>query len=333
MRARTLLLGVAGVAVPLAVPYLAYAAIPFFGPIVPAGVQQCAAGFGALVQVINNVIAFAITMLLVFIAPLMIGYAGFLYVVNPINPANKAKAKQVLINAIVGLLVSLVAWLAVDAVMAALYHPTDSTWGTWYTLVSGNGDACLLSVAQLNAANSTAAGGTGTGSIQPTGVNGATGLNTYNGGTGSPCDASTVMDAASQGGYTLTTAQANTLACIAGPESSCGAQNQNYNWGNGSSAAGAFQVTLQGNSDCYNNSVCEAAAGVSGPLNCASAFSGGNVKSDAASQTLASECLQAAGNTNCSIVAAACVLQKQGFSAWTADPHSSIQQNCINTYQ
>ncbi|MEK7125930.1 MAG: hypothetical protein AAB835_00375, partial [Patescibacteria group bacterium] len=63
------------------------AAIPFFGPIIPQEGNQavCAAGWGMLITVINNIIAFSITIAIVFVAPLMIAYAGFLFVVNPVN--------------------------------------------------------------------------------------------------------------------------------------------------------------------------------------------------------------------------------------------------------
>lgn len=120
------------------------AAIPNFDPIVP---KNCPAGWGMLVTVINNIITVLLSIMIVFVAPLMIAYAGFLFVVNPTNPGGKEKAKQILTNTIVGIIISLSAWMIVGAIMAVLYKdPTSSgsTWGTWQELmVGGSADACL----------------------------------------------------------------------------------------------------------------------------------------------------------------------------------------------
>jgi hypothetical protein len=157
-----------------------------------------------------------------------------------------------------------------------------------------------------------------------------------------PCNAATDADGVSGSGYSLTASQASTLACIAKYEDSCNAApsppnpcwNKDCGTGSGkaSTAAGAFQVLLSSNSSCYDNSVCETAAGVSGPLNCRSAFtSNGYLKTDPASQALITECLNAANSLNCSVSAAACLLQNNGgsFSPWVADKSSSGQAQCI----
>lgn len=130
-----------------ALPLAAHAAetIPFFGPIVPA---NCPAGWGLLVTVINNIIIVLLSIMIVFFAPLMIAYAGFLFVVNPTNAGGKEQAKKILTNTIVGIIISLSAWMIVGAIMAVLYKdPTrdGSTWGTWQELMVGGGssDGCL----------------------------------------------------------------------------------------------------------------------------------------------------------------------------------------------
>lgn len=146
MRSRTLffalLLAVGTFALPLAAHA---AAIPYFGPIVP---KNCPAGWGLLIEVINNIIIVLLSIEIVFFAPLMIAYAGFLFVVNPTNAGGKEKAKQILTNTILGIIISLSAWMIVGAVMAALYKPPKdsggSTWGTWQELMVGGGaDSCL----------------------------------------------------------------------------------------------------------------------------------------------------------------------------------------------
>ena len=135
----------------LVLPALAHAAaIPFFGPIIPQGNAQdvCPAGFGMLMEVINNIIRLALTVAIVFVAPLMIAYSGFLFVVNPVNSSGKEKAKSVLTNTIVGIVIALASWMIVDAIMAVLYNPSAqsgvTTLDVWSNLIStGSSPACL----------------------------------------------------------------------------------------------------------------------------------------------------------------------------------------------
>jgi hypothetical protein len=138
----------------LTLPHLAHASIPFLGPIIPqAGVQStCAAGWGMLIVVINNIIQFLITIAISFVAPIMIAYAGFLFVVNPVNAGGKERAKSILTNTIVGIVISLSAWLVVDAVMAVLYtSPSDTrgAWGAWTDLITTNDAFCAPQTGSL----------------------------------------------------------------------------------------------------------------------------------------------------------------------------------------
>ena len=143
------------VVVLLALPTVAQAAaIPFFGPIIPnepitinniaSNQNVCAAGWGMLITVINNIIAFSITIAIVFVAPLMVAYAGFLFVVNPVNSSGIAKAKSILLNTIVGIVIALAGWMIVDAIMAVLYNANASNGrggvlGTWSSLIGSGG--------------------------------------------------------------------------------------------------------------------------------------------------------------------------------------------------
>jgi len=152
MRSRAPLFALLFAAVSFALPIVAHAGIPFFGPIIDPKVMDpaCALGWGAVMLVINNIISFLITIAIVFVAPIMIAYSGFLFVVNPVNAGGKEKAKSILLHTIVGIVIALAGWLIVDAIMAALYHPTDSSgnsvWGTWSSLITGSGDPCLLKI-------------------------------------------------------------------------------------------------------------------------------------------------------------------------------------------
>jgi hypothetical protein len=56
----------------------------------------------------------------IFIAVLIIAYAGFLWVLNPISPENRSQARQILINAAIGLVLTLGAWLLVNTLITLL---------------------------------------------------------------------------------------------------------------------------------------------------------------------------------------------------------------------
>jgi len=143
MRSHTPFLAFFFVVGALVVPATAHAAIPFFGPIIPAAYNVCPASWGLVITVINNIISLLITLGIVFIAPLMIAYSGFLFVVNPVNPSGKEKAKGILRNTIFGIIIALSGWMIVDAIMAVLYNP-GAAGGTWSSLITSGGiDPCL----------------------------------------------------------------------------------------------------------------------------------------------------------------------------------------------
>jgi len=131
-----------------AIPIAAHAAIPFLGPIIPEAYNRCAAGFGLFMIVINNIISFLITIVIVFVAPIMIAYSGFLFVTNPVNASGKEDAKRILTNTVVGIVIALAGWMIVNAIMAVLYNPDaksgQTTLGVWSSLIRTQGaDICL----------------------------------------------------------------------------------------------------------------------------------------------------------------------------------------------
>lgn len=141
MRSRASLFALLFVVGFFVLPQFAHASIPFFGPIVPNA--TCPAGWGMIITVINNVIEFLLTLAIVFVAPLSIAYAGFLFVVNPVNAGGKEQAKKILTNTIVGIVIALAGWMIVDAVMAVLYNP-GNVLGTWSSIInSGGAPVCL----------------------------------------------------------------------------------------------------------------------------------------------------------------------------------------------
>jgi len=337
MRFRVPLIALLFVIVSFALPTAAHAGIPFFGPIIPpqsiTGVQGsdvCAASWGMLIVVINNIISFLITLAIVFVTPIMIAYAGFLYVVNPVDPSGIKKAKEILMNTVIGIVVALAGWLIVDAVMAVLTTgPDGPTFArNWSSIITGNAkDLCIPLASSLNQAAQQNTVGVSTGA-----------LNSVSTGNlvDTACDPAAVQVAAKAGGG-LTNTEANILACIAKPESSCGARNLNYSWnkpnakGKASTAAGAFQVLLSSNHSCYENTACQKAAGVNGTLDCQKGF-GPNGFTAGGDPTVLDYCTKAAANLNCSASAAACLLKQNGgsFSPWQADVNNAVQSGCIN---
>lgn len=166
-------------------PVLAFAKIPYFGAIVPDAINRCPAGFAALIVVVNNLVSFFITFAIIFVAPLMLGYAGFLLVVNPFNPSAKATARTLLSNVVIGVVVALGGYLIVDSLLAVLYNPA-TVGANWYELVSGDGSQlCLKQAGSLENLNQGAGSNV---TLQVTGV-GSDGAKTISTG-----DYSTVYD-------------------------------------------------------------------------------------------------------------------------------------------
>lgn len=314
-------------------PHVALAAsLPYFGPIVPTAANACPAAWGLLIEVINNIMRVALSLVIVFIAPIMIAYAGFLLVTNAGNSGQISKARTLLTNTIVGIVIALAAWMIVGAIMTAL---TGKDVSYWTSLIGGNGAAECIPL--------TAALPIGDNGTPQTGVNSDGSTNTPPSSmVGTVCDPNYLLTLEPR----LTTVQANIFACIAAPESGCNAAPAppNYAWDKGvpgkpgSTAAGAFQVLLSSNHAMYENANCYAAAGLpadgSVKLSCERGFdSNGNPKKDAAGAAIANRCLQAANHAGCSIAAADALLTANGgsFRAWQTDSHSSRQSQCINT--
>ena len=95
MRSRASFFTFIFVAGSLVLPVAAHAAIPFFGPIVPSPYNLCPGGWNMLIMVTNNIIAAAITLAIVFVAPLTIAYAGFILVTGQGNSGSISRRLSV----------------------------------------------------------------------------------------------------------------------------------------------------------------------------------------------------------------------------------------------
>lgn len=115
-----------------------------FGPIVPEICKTCPCGFGGVLAIIQNVVNFIIA-LSIIVATIIIAWAGGLYMLSATNPESRSMANKMLINAAVGLVIVLSAWLIVDFVMKTLYD-NGSEFGPWNTILMGTGgDSCIVS--------------------------------------------------------------------------------------------------------------------------------------------------------------------------------------------
>lgn len=87
--------------------------------ILPEACRACPAAWGCVIDVVNNLVTLALS-LAVFIVVVVIAWAGTLLVLTPANPENKSQARKMLINAAVGLVIALAAWLIIDKILAVL---------------------------------------------------------------------------------------------------------------------------------------------------------------------------------------------------------------------
>jgi len=268
------------------VPPTALAAIPFFGPIIPDAQQLCPGSWYLVMVVINNIISFAITFVIVFITPVMIAYSGFLMVANPFNPGAKEEAKKMLTNTVVGIVISLASWMIVDALMAVLYNPS-TVGATWSELVTGGtgANACLKTAASLENLNQTKLGLSGS-TPDSTGVfvNGKAGALCADGNTA--CSVGAIKDAAAALNMPLSDEQLATMSCIAMTESSGNPNSPNSSTG----ACGTFQITNRTRKSNWQNPAYHQGA-------CSTASS--------------------CNNATCNLQTALIMFKQQGYQPWT----------------
>lgn len=128
------------VAVALLVPAEAFAQ---FGPIVPEVCRTCPCGFGGVMAIIQNVMNLIISVAIIF-ATFLIAWAGFTFITGASNAEKRGQASKMLINAAIGLVIVLSAWMLVDFVMKSLYG---GQFGPWNSILSDgiiNGAECIV---------------------------------------------------------------------------------------------------------------------------------------------------------------------------------------------
>ncbi len=222
------------------------AGIPYFGPIIPKPLSGnltdvCPAGWGMLMTVINNIISLLLTIAIVFVAPIMIAWSGFLFVVNPVDPSGIAKAKGILLHTVVGIVIALAGWLIVNAVMVALYNKDAKGLGgvEWSDIIKSSGAECLPQKGALpgDKLSPSTDGGVGAPGVG-TGPQVGTAKGPCDSGN-TACSPSIIKQDAQSLGMNLTDAQANAMSCIAMTESGGNPRTPDSNTG----ACGTFQIT------------------------------------------------------------------------------------------
>ncbi len=307
--------------------------LPLLDPnfsIVPPECSECPCNYYGMLQVVQNVINAGVSLGVIAFVLVMV-YAGASFMLNPTNPETRTKARSMLLNVVVGMVIVLAAWLVVDFIMKMIYNPDTAfeggSFGPWNEILASQDNRWCIEETSFKPIDGILGGLAGLGQGNRPRGDGSVILGPPGGG--GACSVDKLKTAASQAGISLSESAYNTFACLARYESTCGTRTLNYSWGKGSSAAGAFQVLLDGNSECYETAACRQAAGVSGPLNCGAAFKNGNpIPGNARAQ----QCVNAAANLACSLAAAECVRKKQGYGAWTADNSKRGQVSCIRQY-
>ncbi len=134
----------------------------FFGPIISPAChcEESAPDWGCVLQTMQNTINFALSFG-VLVAVIIIAYAGLLFMFSPLNAHNREMGRTMLLNAVIGLAITVSAWLLVDFVMKTVYNE-NSGFGPWNTILGEGGRTCLA-VGQVTALNHSLNTGTGTG--------------------------------------------------------------------------------------------------------------------------------------------------------------------------
>lgn len=280
----------------VALPALAHATgLPFFGPIVQGGNQTCAGNFSGLIQTASNLLAFAVTMVIVFIAPLMIAYAGFLMVFEPASPGGHNRARTILINLVIGIVVALSAWLIVNMVLVGLTAKSIAQWTSG--IFNGGPATCLpINVSETYVGQTELPSG---GSVS------STGAGMVNSGSNAQCASSNMAcspSALESAG--LGSSQANVMSCIAVTESSGNPSTPPYNQihsGSNSTACGTFQITQTTWNGMNPTGACS---------------------------DWASSCENAA----CNARVATMLVSQSGYSSWTCPGCNSKASSCVSAY-
>jgi hypothetical protein len=128
-----------------ALPAYAAANIPILDPnfsIVPKECTACPCNYYGLLQLVQNLVNAGVAIGIIAFT-LALVYVGASIMLNPTNPEMRSKARSMLLNIVIGLIIVLAAWLVVDFIMKIVYDPKaivtgSESFGPWNEILSGN---------------------------------------------------------------------------------------------------------------------------------------------------------------------------------------------------
>lgn len=214
----------------------------FFGPIIPqSGTCVCAGGamdWGCILQVFQALLNLSVTVS-VIVVTLLIAWAGLMFIMNPANPANRTKARNRLLNAILGMVLIFGSWILVDTIMKVLYNPDTAfngqTFGPWNEIFDNtNASECVRVNLHPGILNDGSLPETIGHILNPGTTDSSIGV-----AKGLCADSNKYCSVAVMKTEGLNDAQARAMSCIAVTESG---GNPNIG-GSGTGAQGLFQIT------------------------------------------------------------------------------------------
>lgn len=291
---------------------------------------ETAPDYGCVLQTLQNVVNAAVGFGII-LCVMWIAYAGFSLMISGGNSEALSQAKTRLLNAGVGLIVILAAWLVVDFVLKVVYDPSVAFEGTAF----GGWNAILAPTRESRCIQATTPTPLLSGSIEidqrPSGPS----------TPGAPVDVGQVTTASGNCSPQNLAIDWNSeqkgklFSCIINNESKC----QNIPTGavsSGSSAGGRYQVLMRTGPEGQglNFSACVAVAKANGytgsSLNCAQYFPGGN--SDGSK--MAAICRKAQLDPTCNTQAAQFLYNSsQGIGHWLGKGDiGGKNQACVTKY-
>lgn len=293
-----------------AIPAYAAANLPLLDPnfsIVPAACQTCPCDYGGFLQLIQNLMNAGVALgIIAFV--FVTAYAGASFMLNPTNPESRTKARSMLLNVVVGMVILLTAWLVVDFIMKMLYDETN--YGPWNSILAPKTDGVCIQPSTLHPIAGLVGGIAGfvvggkPGAPGPTGIPSSPGNPTV-GKAGKLCaDGNPACSISSLKNAGLSDAQAQAMSCIAVTESSGNPNTPNSSTG----ACGTFQITTRPGNwsvSTFHQSPC----------------------------STSSSC----NNAACNLQTAVLMYKKQGYQPWTGKNPKGQYWNpnavaCVNKY-
>ncbi len=124
------LLGAVLVLIAIALPIVAFAGIPYWGPLAACGGQVCKS-LCDLVTLGQNLTSFGITLVVFAIAPVMIVYGGIMQTLGGGSPEKIKTGRGIILHAVIGIAIALGAYIIISTFLLVLGIATGGTGVQW----------------------------------------------------------------------------------------------------------------------------------------------------------------------------------------------------------